>query len=42
MVGEALGIAKIIFSSTGKCLGQEAGVGGFGRRVVGVYRGLWG
>jgi hypothetical protein len=31
MVGEALGLAKIICFSTGKCQGQEVGVGGLGR-----------
>jgi hypothetical protein len=33
MGGEALGLAKIICPSTGKCQGQEAGVGGLGSRV---------
>jgi hypothetical protein len=31
--GEALGIVKIICPNTGECQGQEAGVGGLGRRV---------
>jgi hypothetical protein len=35
MGGEALGIAKIICPSTGECQGQEAGVGGLGRRACG-------
>jgi hypothetical protein len=30
MEGEALGLGKIICPSTGKCPGQEAGVGGLG------------
>jgi hypothetical protein len=30
---EAIGIAKIIYNSTGECQGQEAGVGGLGSRV---------
>jgi hypothetical protein len=33
MEGEALGLAKIIFPSTGECQGQEGGVGGLGSRV---------
>jgi hypothetical protein len=40
MGGEALGLVKIICPSTGKCQGQEAGVGGLGSKVVGVYRRL--
>jgi hypothetical protein len=40
--GEALGLAKIMCSSTGECKVQEAGVGGLGSRAVGVYRGLLG
>ena len=28
MEGEVLGLAKIIYPSTGECQGQEAGVGG--------------
>jgi hypothetical protein len=39
---EALGLVKIICSSTGKCQGQEAGVGGLGGRAEGWYRGLSG
>ena len=35
MVGEALGIVKIICPSTGECQGQEAGVGGLVRREGG-------
>jgi hypothetical protein len=42
MGGEALGLAKIICPSTGKCQGQEAGVSGLGRRVGGGYRGFSG
>jgi hypothetical protein len=42
MEGEALGLAKIICPSTGKCQGQEAGVGGLGNRARGGYRELWG
>ena len=38
--GDALGLVKIICSSTGKCQFQEAGVDGLGSRVGGVYRGL--
>ena len=41
MGGEALGLVKIICSSTGECQVQEAGVGGLGSRV-GEYRGLSG
>jgi hypothetical protein len=37
---EALGLAKIIFPSTGDCQGQEAGVGGLGSRARGGYREL--
>jgi hypothetical protein len=39
MGGEALGLAKIICSSTGKCQGQKAGGGGLGSRAGGGYRG---
>jgi hypothetical protein len=42
MAGEALGIAKIIYPSTGECQDQEAGVGGLGSRVGGGYRGFGG
>jgi hypothetical protein len=35
MRGEAFGLAKIICPSTGKCQGQEEGVGGLGSRVWG-------
>jgi hypothetical protein len=42
MGGEAIGLAKIICSSTEECQGQEAGVGGLGSRAGGGYRGLWG
>jgi hypothetical protein len=38
--GEALGLAKIICPSIGKCQGQEAGVGGLGSRAWGGHRGL--
>jgi hypothetical protein len=41
-LGEVLGLAEIIFPSTGECQGQEAGVGGLGSRVGGGYRGLLG
>ena len=40
--GEALGIVKIICPSTGKCQGQETGVGGLGSRAGGGYRGSLG
>jgi hypothetical protein len=40
MVGETLGLAKIICPSKGECQGQEAGVSGLGIRVGGVYRRL--
>jgi hypothetical protein len=33
MGGEALGPVKILFPIIGECQGQEAGVGGLGRRV---------
>jgi hypothetical protein len=33
MGGEALGLVKIIRSSTGECWGQEVGVGGLGSRA---------
>ena len=42
MGGEALGIVKIICSSTGECQDQEAEMGGLGSRVGIGYRGLWG
>jgi hypothetical protein len=41
MGGEALDIVKIICPSARECQGQEVGVGGFGSRAGGVYRGLW-
>jgi hypothetical protein len=37
---EALGLAKIICSSTGECQVQEGKVGGLGSRVGGGYREL--
>jgi hypothetical protein len=40
MGGKALGLEKNICPSTGKCQGQEAGVGGLGSRVGERYRGL--
>ena len=40
MGGEALGLVNIICPSTGECQGQEAGVGGFGSKAEGGYRGL--
>jgi hypothetical protein len=40
MEGEALGLLKIIYPSTGKCQGQEAEVGGLGSRVGEGYRGF--
>jgi len=40
--GETLGPVKVLCPSTGECQGQEAGVGGFGSRVGGGYRGLSG
>ena len=41
MGGEALGIVKIICSSTAECQGQEAGVDGLENRAgSGEYRGL--
>jgi hypothetical protein len=40
MGGEALGLVKIICSSTGECWGQEAGVDGLGSRVGRGYREL--
>jgi hypothetical protein len=40
MVGEALGLEKIICPNTGECQGQEAGVGGLGSMVGGGYREL--
>jgi hypothetical protein len=36
--GEALGLVKIICSSTGEYQGQEAGVGGLESRAGGRYR----
>jgi hypothetical protein len=39
MGGEALGLVKIICSSTGGCQDQEAGVGGLGSKAGGGYRG---
>jgi hypothetical protein len=42
MGGEALGIAKIIWPSTGECQGQEARVGGLGSRAGGGDRGFLG
>jgi hypothetical protein len=42
MVGEALGIVKIICPSTGECQSQEVGVGGLGGRAGGGYKGVWG
>jgi hypothetical protein len=42
LVGEALGLVKIICPSTGECQGQEAGMNGLGSRVGGGYRGLLG
>jgi hypothetical protein len=41
MGGETLGLVKTICPSTGECQGQEAGVGGLGRRagdVIGDFR----
>jgi hypothetical protein len=40
MGGEALGLEKIICSSTGEYQGQEAGVGRVVSRAWGGYRGL--
>jgi hypothetical protein len=37
-----LGIANFICPSTGECQGQEVGVGEYGSRVGGGYRGLLG
>ena len=42
MGGEALGLVKIIYPSTGECHGQEVGVGGLVSRAGGGYRGLSG
>jgi hypothetical protein len=42
MEWEALGLEKIICPNTGECQGQEAGVGGFGIKAGGKYRGLSG
>ena len=33
MGGDALGLAKILWPSTGECQGQEEGVGGLGSRA---------
>jgi hypothetical protein len=42
MEGKALGLAKILCPSIGECQGQEAEVGGLGRRVRGEGMGdLW-
>jgi hypothetical protein len=38
MGGEALGLAMIIYPSTGECQGQEMGLGRLGSRVGGGYR----
>jgi hypothetical protein len=40
MGGEALGLAKIIYPSTGECLDQEAGVGRLENREERGYSGL--
>jgi hypothetical protein len=40
MGGEALGLGKIIYPSTGKCQGKEAGVGGLGSGAGGRNREL--
>jgi hypothetical protein len=40
MGGEALGLGKMICPSTGKCQGQQAGLGGLGSRAGREYRGL--
>ena len=40
MGGEALGLAKIIYPSTGECQSQEMGVGWLWSRAGGGYRGL--
>jgi len=42
MGGEALGLANIIYASTGDCQGQETGVGGLGSRAWRGYRGFGG
>ena len=42
MGGEALGLVKIIFPSTGECQGQEAGVDGLGSRAGGGYKETFG
>jgi hypothetical protein len=39
--GEALGLAKIICSSTVECQGHKAEVGELGIRAEGGFRGLW-
>jgi hypothetical protein len=39
-MGEALGPVKVLWPSIGKCLGQEAGVGGLGSRERGEDRGF--
>ena len=40
MGGGALGLAEIIYPSTGECQDQEAGVCGLGSRAGERYRGL--
>jgi hypothetical protein len=42
MGGEALGLVKIIYPSTGECQGQKTGMGRLGSRAGGGYRGLLG
>jgi hypothetical protein len=37
-----LGLANLICPSTGECQGQEEGMGGWGSRAGGGYRGLSG
>jgi hypothetical protein len=40
MGGKALGLMKVLCSSIGECLGQEAGVGGLGSgERMGVFGG---
>ena len=41
MGGEALGLVKIICHNTGKCQGQEAGVGGLGSRAGEGIEDFW-
>jgi hypothetical protein len=41
MGGEALGLVKIICTSTRECQGQEAGVGGLGSRAGGDIGDFW-